>query len=99
MDWTRLAEGFAAALAIATVTTPVGVSGALFLLPVQLNVLSVPTPAVTPTNLLYNVIASPGALLRYRRSGQLGSALTPKLLAGSGKERGIVSHLYEAQIN
>jgi len=31
---------------------PVGVSGAVFMLPVQLSVLNVPNPAVTPTNLL-----------------------------------------------
>ena len=51
---------------IAVVTTPVGVSGAVFLLPVQLDVLKVPSPAVTPTNLLFNVVATPGASLRYR---------------------------------
>ena len=50
MSWV---EGFLAALVISTVTTPVGVSGAVFLLPIQLNLLHVPNPAVTPTNLLY----------------------------------------------
>jgi hypothetical protein len=34
------------------VTTPLGVSGAVLLLPVQLSILGVPSPAVTPTNLL-----------------------------------------------
>jgi len=32
------------------------------LLPFQVSVLGTPSPAVTPTNLLYNVIATPGAL-------------------------------------
>jgi len=59
--------GFLAAFGIATVTAPVGVSGAVFLLPVQLSVLHVPNPSVTPTNLLYNVVAGPGALLSYAR--------------------------------
>jgi hypothetical protein len=59
------------------------VSGAVFLLPVQLTVLGVPNPAVTPTNLLYNVIAGPGALMRYRREGSLGGPLTQLLLAGT----------------
>ena len=36
----------------------------VFLLPIQLSVLQVPNPSVTPTNLLYNVIAAPGALFR-----------------------------------
>jgi uncharacterized membrane protein YfcA len=75
--------GFAAGLVIATVTAPVGVSGAVFLLPVQLALLGVPNPAVTPTNLLYNVIAGPGALVRYRHSGQLRGPLTRLLLLGT----------------
>jgi uncharacterized membrane protein YfcA len=83
VSWGDLAEGFAAALVIAAVTTPVGVSGAVFLLPVQLNVLHVPNPAVTPTNLMFNIVAGPGALLRYRRSGQLTGPLTRLLLAGT----------------
>jgi len=68
---------------IATVTAPVEVSGAVFLLPVQLNLLGVPIPSVTPTNLLYNVIAGPGALLQYRRVGHLRGPLTRLLLAGT----------------
>jgi uncharacterized membrane protein YfcA len=78
-----LVFGFVAGLVIATVTAPVGVSGAVFLLPVQLTLLGVPNPGVTPTNLLYNVIAGPGALLRYRRSGHLYGPLTRLLLAGT----------------
>jgi uncharacterized membrane protein YfcA len=74
---------FAAGLVISLVTTPVGVSGAVFLLPVQLSVLAVPSPAVTPTNLLFNVVAGPGALLRHRRSGGLTGPLTRLLLAGT----------------
>ncbi len=66
---------------IALVTTPVGVSGAVFLLPVQLDVLKVPNPSVTPTNLLYNVVAGPGALVRHRAS--LRSSLVGRLLAGT----------------
>lgn len=75
--------GFLAGVVIATVTAPVGVSGAVFLLPVQLSVLNVANPAVTPTNLLYNVIAGPGALLRYRRDRHLGGSLTRLLLLGT----------------
>lgn len=45
-----LVVGFAFGVAIATLTAPVGVSGAVFLLPVQLSVLNVPSPSVTPTN-------------------------------------------------
>jgi hypothetical protein len=42
-----------------------------------------PSPAVTPTNLLYNVVATPGALYRYWRQGQTGGSLTALLLAGT----------------
>jgi len=59
--------------AIAAVTTPAGVSGAVLLLPFQVSVLGTPSPSVTPTNLLYNVIATPGALFRYWRQGQSGA--------------------------
>jgi uncharacterized protein len=83
MDWLRLLEGLCAGLLIATVTAPVGVSGAVFLLPVQLSILHVPNPAVTPTNLLFNVVAGPGALMRYRRAGQLTGPLTRQLLLGT----------------
>jgi uncharacterized membrane protein YfcA len=72
-----------AAFAIAVITTPAGVSGAVLLLPFQVSVLGTPSPSVTPTNLLYNVVASPGAIWRYRRQGQTGGALTWLLLAGT----------------
>ncbi len=83
MNWTSGLLGFAAGLVISVVTAPAGVSGAVFLLPVQVSVLGVPSPAVTPTNLLYNVVAGPGALLRHARAGRLGGPLTRLLLAGT----------------
>ncbi|MGW6195575.1 TSUP family transporter [Kribbella sp. NPDC055110] len=83
MGWSTSLAGFAVGLLIATVTAPVGVSGAVFLLPVQLSVLDVPSPAVTPTNLLFNVVAGPGALLRHRRGGTLGGPLTRRLVLGT----------------
>ncbi|MFE5207233.1 sulfite exporter TauE/SafE family protein [Streptomyces sp. NPDC056600] len=83
MDWSTGLLGFVAGLLIAAVTAPVGVSGAVLLLPVQLSVLGVPSPAVTPTNLLYNVVAGPGALLRYRRDGRLYGPLTRLLVVGT----------------
>jgi uncharacterized membrane protein YfcA len=70
-------------LLISALAAPVGVSGAVFLLPFQVSVLSVPSPAVTPTNLLFNVISVPGALARYRRHGTLRSSLTAQLLMGT----------------
>ena len=77
------AVALVAAFAVAVITTPAGVSGAVLLLPFQVSVLGTPSPAVTPTNLLYNVVASPGAIWRYRRQGQTGGSLTWLLLAGT----------------
>jgi uncharacterized membrane protein YfcA len=83
VSWSASLLGLSAGALISVLTTPVGVSGAVFLLPVQLSLLGVPSPAVTPTNLLFNVIAAPGALLRYRASGHLGGRLTRLLLVGT----------------
>jgi uncharacterized membrane protein YfcA len=80
VDWL---VGAALAFAIAVVTAPVGVSGAVFLIPVQISVLHTPSPAITPTNLLYNLVAIPGALLRYGREGRLGHPLTMLLVVGT----------------
>jgi uncharacterized membrane protein YfcA len=71
------------AFGIAVFTTPVGVSGAVFLVPVQVSLLHTPSPAVTPTNLLYNLIAIPGALLRFHREGRLTGPLTRLLVLGT----------------
>ena len=71
------------AFAVAAATTPVGVSGAMFLVPVQVSVLQVPSPAVTPTNLLYNLVAIPGALAQYHRAGRLRSPLVRLLALGT----------------
>lgn len=74
---------FVAGWGVAVLTVPVGVSGAVFLLPIQLTVLDVPSPAVTPTNLLFNIVAIPGALARYRTRAPLQSPLTLMLLIGT----------------
>jgi hypothetical protein len=80
--WTEVAA-LAAAFVIAVVATPAGISGAVLLLPFQVGVLGTPSPAVTPTNLLYNVVAAPGAIYRYWRQGQTGGSLTLILIAGT----------------
>jgi uncharacterized membrane protein YfcA len=80
--WTE-AVALVAAFGIAVVTTPAGVSGAVLLLPFQVSVLGTPSPAVTATNLLYNVVASPGALYRYWRQGQRAGRLSAVLVAGT----------------
>jgi uncharacterized membrane protein YfcA len=83
MGWLTAMRYLLAGLLIAALTSPAGVSGAVFLLPVQVSILGVPSPAVTPTNLLFNVVSTPGALLRYGRRGSLASPLTRLLLLGT----------------
>lgn len=86
-----LAGAAALAFAVAVLTTPAGVSGAVFLLPVQVGILGVPNPAVTPTNLVYNLIATPPAIARglrvhldVRLAGLLAAAASPGVVAGAG---------------
>jgi uncharacterized protein len=81
-DWTT-AVALVAAFLIAMAATPAGISGAVLLLPFQVSVLGTPSPAVTPTNLLYNVVATPGALYRYWRQGQSGGRLAFLLVSGT----------------
>jgi uncharacterized membrane protein YfcA len=80
--WTEIVA-LVAAYVIAVLATPAGISGAVLLLPFQVSVLGTPSPAVTPTNLLYNVVATPGALYRYWRQGQTGGRLALVLIAGT----------------
>jgi len=75
--------GALCAFLLALVTTPAGVSGAVLLLPIQLSILHVPSPAVTPTNLLFNVAAVPGGLLRFWHERWLLNHLTWLLVAGT----------------
>ena len=82
MSW-QWPAGVACGFLIALVTTPAGVSGAVLLLPVQLCVLRVPSPAVTPTNLIFNVVAVPGGLLRFWHERRLFNSLSVLLIAGA----------------
>lgn len=76
-----MARRRALAFVLALVTAPAGVSGAVLLLPIQLSVLHMPSPAVTPTNLLFNVAAVPRGLLRYWHEQRLLNPLTWLLIS------------------
>lgn len=71
------------AFLIAILTTPAGVSGAFMLLPFQVSVLGFSSPAVSPTNLLYNIVAIPGGLVRYIREGRMAWPLAWVVVAGT----------------
>jgi uncharacterized membrane protein YfcA len=59
------------AYCVSLVTSTAGVSGAFLLLPFQMSVLGLTGPAVTPTNLLFNVVAAPSGIYRYLREGRM----------------------------
>jgi uncharacterized protein len=72
-----------AAFFVSALTAPAGVSGAFLLLPFQVSVLGFTSPAVSPTNLIYNVLATPGGVYRYAREGRVVWPLAAVILAGS----------------
>jgi uncharacterized protein len=80
--WTE-AAALVAAFAVSAIATPAGISGAVLLLPFQVSVLGTPSSSVTPTNLLYNVVSTPGALYRYWRQRQTGGRLALLLISGT----------------
>ena len=61
----------AVAFAISFFTSMGGVSGAFLLLPFQVSVLGFTSPAVSATNHLFNVVATPGGVWRYSREGRM----------------------------
>jgi hypothetical protein len=56
---------------ISTFTATGGVSGAFILLPFQMSVLGFTGPAVSPTNLVFNIFAIPSGVYRYAREKRL----------------------------
>ena len=60
-----------------------GISGAFILLPFQVTVLGFTSPAVSPTNLLYNVIAIPGGVYRFIREKRMLWPLAIVIMIGT----------------
>jgi uncharacterized protein len=73
----------AVAFLVALVTTPAGISGAFLLLPFQMSVLGFVNPAVTPTNLIYNIVAIPGAVYRFIHERRMHWPLVWAVTAGT----------------
>ena len=59
------------AFIISFFTSMAGISGAFLLLPFQMSVLGFTTPSVSSTNLLFNVVGTPGGVYRYMKEGRL----------------------------
>ena len=64
-------------------TSMVGISGAFILLPFQVSVLGFASPAVSPTNLVYNIVAIPGGVYRYFRDGRMLFPLALIIIVGT----------------
>jgi uncharacterized membrane protein YfcA len=73
----------AVALGISFLTSMGGVSGAFLLLPFQMSVLGFVSPAVSPTNLVFNIVAIPSGVYRYLREGRMVWPLTWTVAAGT----------------
>jgi hypothetical protein len=62
---------FLVALVVSSFTSMGGVSGAFLLLPFQMSVLGFTSAAVSPTNLVFNVVAIPSGVYRNLREGRM----------------------------
>ncbi|MEW6173754.1 MAG: sulfite exporter TauE/SafE family protein [Bacillota bacterium] len=71
------------AFVVSSLTASAGVSGAFLLLPFQVSVLGFVSPAVSPTNLIYNIVAIPGGLYRYIKEGRMAWPLTWVVIIGT----------------
>jgi uncharacterized membrane protein YfcA len=71
------------AFAVSFFSSMGGISGAVLLLPFQMSVLGFTGPAVSPTNLVFNIIAIPSGVYRYAREGRMITSLTLMVVAGT----------------
>jgi uncharacterized membrane protein YfcA len=71
------------AFVISFVTSMGGMSGAFLLLPFQVSVLGFTSPAVSPTNLIFNIVAIPSGVYRYTREGRMAWPLTWVIIVGT----------------
>jgi uncharacterized membrane protein YfcA len=71
------------AMVISFFTSMAGISGAFLILPYQMSYLGFTSPAVSGTNLVYNIVAIPSGVYRYLREGRLIWPLAWILIAGS----------------
>lgn len=71
------------AFVVSFFTSMGGVSGAFLLLPFQVSVLGFTSPAVSPTNLIFNVVAIPSGVYRYIKEGRMAWPLTWVIIIGT----------------
>jgi uncharacterized membrane protein YfcA len=72
-----------AAFIVSFFCSMVGVSGGVLLLPFQMSVLGYVAPSVSATNLVFNVVAIPGGVLRYARERRMDWRLASVIGVGT----------------
>jgi uncharacterized membrane protein YfcA len=70
-------------LVISTFTSMGGVSGAFLLLPFQVSILNFTSPSVSPTNLVFNIVAIPSGVYRFIREGRMNWPVTWVVILGT----------------
>jgi uncharacterized membrane protein YfcA len=73
----------AVAFVISCCTSMGGVSGAFLLLPFQVSILGFAGPAVSPTNLIFNIVAIPSGVYRYYREDRMVWPLVWTIIVGT----------------
>jgi len=68
---------------IALFTSQAGISGAFLILPLQMSLLNFTSPAVSSTNLVYNIVAIPSGVYRYIREKRMPWLLTAIIALGT----------------
>ncbi|MFQ6008098.1 MAG: sulfite exporter TauE/SafE family protein [Candidatus Zixiibacteriota bacterium] len=71
------------AFGISCLTSTGGLSGAFLLLPFQVSALGFTGPAVTPTNLVFNIVAIPSGVYRYYREKRMVWPLAGAIIIGT----------------
>src|SRR5512133_1589825 len=71
------------AFCISFFTSMAGISGAFLLLPFQMSVLGFTSPAVSSTNLIFNIVAAPGAIIRFLQEKRLLWPLAWTIISGT----------------
>lgn len=71
------------AFVISFFTSQGGISGAFLILPFQVSFLGFTSPSVSPTNLVYNIVAIPSGVYRYIREGRMQWSITVITILGT----------------
>ena len=74
---------FFVAFFISLLVSSAGVSGAFLLLPFQVSILGFTSPAVSPTNLFYNIVAIPSGVYRFMREQRMAWPLAWVIIVGT----------------